>query len=532
MLERLEICLAEPLEPRRLFNAAALPPAALDPHWQQSDIGSVALARNATTSHVKSAGLVFNLIGSGVIGGIADSLHFVYQTMWGNGKIIARIDSQTGATDPLAQVGLMLRESLLPQARMVTLGLTPTGAPLFSQRSITNDPAVSSPFQPAIATQWLKIVRAGNTFTTYVSPNRNRWQVAGSVQIPLTVNLDVGMFVASNDPALQETAAFQNVQVSSQGKNAQGWHSAAPAPINVYEAASATVNGKLYVFGGFDNPQTQATAQSDMYDPATNTWTRLADMPFVVTHSGVAVVGTDIYFAGGFLGDWVGPNLTDQTNQVIVYNTLTNTWSSIAPLPASRAAGGLVLIGQQLHFFGGTDEFVQSDMSDHWVYDLSNPSAGWVAKAPLPDARDHFGYASLNGMIYAVGGEHLTDEIACNDSEVDQYNPATDIWTTVAPLPVASSHFHTNTIVVNGRIVIFGGSADGASEATILSTVYDYDPKHNRWLAMPPLPEPRSAIVGRVVGSEIVLTGGENELSPQLTTWTMDEKQFQRQLMK
>jgi N-acetylneuraminic acid mutarotase len=327
-----------------------------------------------------------------------------------------------------------------------------------------------------------------------------------------------------------ETTTLQNVQVNSQGKNTPGWRSAATAPIGVYEASSASVNGKLYVFGGFFNPQTQATAQSDVYDPPTNTWTRIADMPYVVTHSGVAIVGTDIYFAGGFVGNWVGPTLTDQTNQVIVYDTLTNTWSSIAPLPASRAAGGLVLIGQLLHFFGGTNEFVQADMPDHWVYDLANPAAGWVAKAPLPDARDHFGYAALNGMIYAIGGEHLTDEIAGNDSEVDIYNPGTDTWTQAAPLPVASSHFHTNTIVVNGRIVIFGGSANGTTQATVLSTVEAYDPKRNRWFALSALPEPRSAMVGRVVGNEVVFTGGANELSPQWTTWTLDEKRLQSEI--
>jgi N-acetylneuraminic acid mutarotase len=516
----MKIVLIEILESRRLLS--------LDSHWQQTDVGVTGLAGDATSSQVTRANLAFNVTGSGDgLTSAADSFHFVYQTLWGNGRIMASVSNDTAA-----DAGVMIRESLLPGARMVSVGLNGAGSALFSNRLITDDPGSSGPFQTNKPFQWVKIVRAGNTFTSYVSTNRNSWKRTSVIQIPMTVNVLVGLAVTSDDPTLLDSATLDNVQVVSQKPSTKlaGWRTVAAAPLGLYESASATVNGKLYVFGGFYSEQTQATAQSDVYDPATDTWTRIADMPFVVTHSGVAVVGTDVYFAGGFLGDWFGPSGTDQTDQVIKYDTLTDTWSNIAPLPASRAAGGLVLIGQQLHFFGGTDEFVQHDMSDQWVYDLTNPAAGWVSKAPMPDPRDHFGYTVLNGMIYAVGGEHLTDETQGNDSEVDQYNPATDTWTQVAPLPLALSHIHTNTLVINNRIVIFGGSANGDTAPTFLANISSYNPKRNRWTALAPLPEPRSATVVRMVGNQIITTGGENNFLPQTTTWAMDASVFARQL--
>ena len=41
----------------------------------------------------------------------------------------------------------------------------------------------------------------------------------------------------------------------------------------------------------------------DVYDTATNTWTRLNDSPTMMTHAGVAVAGRDIYMAGCVCGD-------------------------------------------------------------------------------------------------------------------------------------------------------------------------------------------------------------------------------------
>ena len=79
------------------------------------------------------------------------------------------------------------------------------------------------------------------------------------------------------------------------------WTTRAQSPIARAEALKAVVKTKLYVFGGFSNELGPVT-RSDVYDPATNTWTKVTDMPTRLTHAGVAVVGTDVYFAGGYVG--------------------------------------------------------------------------------------------------------------------------------------------------------------------------------------------------------------------------------------
>src|SRR5687767_2493038 len=56
------------------------------------------------------------------------------------------------------------------------------------------------------------------------------------------------------------------------------WSTRAPSPIGRAEALTATIDGKMYVFGGFSGSLGPVT-RSDVYNPATNAWTRIKDLP-------------------------------------------------------------------------------------------------------------------------------------------------------------------------------------------------------------------------------------------------------------
>jgi len=66
------------------------------------------------------------------------------------------------------------------------------------------------------------------------------------------------------------------------------------------------------------------------YDPATDTWTRAADLPSARMFSGVTSYGGKLYVIGG-----MGPDL-GITNTVYVYDPVENTWSEAAPMPTAR----------------------------------------------------------------------------------------------------------------------------------------------------------------------------------------------------
>jgi N-acetylneuraminic acid mutarotase len=284
------------------------------------------------------------------------------------------------------------------------------------------------------------------------------------------------------------------------------WKTAAASPVVRAEASGAVVNGKLYILGGYYSTDTAIIAQErcDVYDPATNKWTRLADMPTAFTHCGVAVEGATIWLVGQYTGNHPGPG----SPQVWKYNTTSNTWSRGPDLPAARGAGGAAIVGRELHYFGGMDATRTQEQGEHWVLNLDNPAAGWQAKASLPNPRNHLGAAALNGKVYAIGGQHGQESEQVAQSDVHRYDPATNTWTKVASLPGPRSHLSGCVFTMNGKLIVIGGETKFKTQT---NTIYAYDPATNKWSQLGTLPAPRStAITGFLAPNKIIISTGNN----------------------
>ena len=117
--------------------------------------------------------------------------------------------------------------------------------------------------------------------------------------------------------------------------------------------------------------------------------------------------------------------------------------------------------------------------------DMRCPDGGWVATlAPMLVARYRHACASLEGLLYACGGQK-TDGKAT--SSVERYDPAEDAWVHVAPLH--SARFSHAMASFDGHLYVVGGFADGQW----LSTVERYDPTSDSWQELESLPSAVSA---------------------------------------
>jgi N-acetylneuraminic acid mutarotase len=283
------------------------------------------------------------------------------------------------------------------------------------------------------------------------------------------------------------------------------WEQIAQAPIDRAEALTATIDGKLYVFGGF-NGNNGPVVRSDVYDPVTNAWTRLPDMPRRLTHAGVAVDGREVYFAGGYIG--TGPGFQQQfgTEEVWRYHVDLKVWTQMPDLPAELASGGLVVLGRELHYFGGNDND-REDVGVHYVLNLDNPTT-WTSAASLPSARSHMGYVALGGKIYALGGQFGNDDALETTNLVHVWDPASPgTWTARASMPSKISHMSSSTFVLNGRIVIAGGETDHGDPT---DNVLEYDPLSNTWDSLTDLPAERFSGAARAIEGVLYFTGGSN----------------------
>src|SRR5207248_11033747 len=128
----------------------------------------------------------------------------------------------------------------------------------------------------------------------------------------------VGRCVTAQNNNALSTAVFDHVAVTATGTGSSIWTAGTPAALTRWESQTFAYNGKMYIFGGFYNHAIQATTRCDVYDPATDAWTQLAtQLPIPITHAGVAQIGSVVYFAGGYVGDWTK---APATNRVFAYD--------------------------------------------------------------------------------------------------------------------------------------------------------------------------------------------------------------------
>ncbi|WP_218032105.1 discoidin domain-containing protein [Dictyobacter kobayashii] len=180
--------------------------------WQQQDIGSVGQAGSASASNG-----TFTVTGSGNdIWDTADAFQYVSQPLSGDGTIVARIDSQQN-TDGWAKAGVMIRESLTAGSTHALMALTPGNGAVFQRRTTTGGSSSSTAGASVAAPYWVKLQRAGSTFTGSISSDGSNWTVVGSDTISMGTNAYVGLAVTAHNTSVLNTTSFSQVSVTGAG---------------------------------------------------------------------------------------------------------------------------------------------------------------------------------------------------------------------------------------------------------------------------------------------------------------------------
>lgn len=109
----------------------------------------------------------------------------------------------------------------------------------------------------------------------------------------------------------------------------------------------------------------------------------------------------------------------------------------------------------------------------------------WVTRRPMPAPRSEFATAVVDSRIYVLGGNDLTAPVIPRPAtaRVDVYDPATDSWSSVAPMPVALRKHVAATVA--GRIYVVGGQT---ALWPAVKTVFVFDPATGHWAEKAPMP--------------------------------------------
>ena len=119
----------------------------------------------------------------------------------------------------------------------------------------------------------------------------------------------------------------------------------------------------------------------------------------------------------------------------------------------------------------------------------------------MPDARDHFQGAVVADRFYAIGGRHTS--INATVTSNDAFDFTTGKWVRgLAPLPTGRGGFAV--AVLGTEILVIGGEGGGR----VFGVVESYDTVRNSWRTRASMPTPRHGIQGAVCRSDVFVAGG------------------------
>lgn len=186
-----------------------------------------------------------------------------------------------------------------------------------------------------------------------------------------------------------------------------------------------------------------------------------------------------------------------------VFDPATHTWTDVAPLPAALDHIPAVELSGLIYYVGGLDGYPGNSFGAVYTYNPATNVFGSVASLPAGRDRGAGGIATYQGKIYVAGGYHTGGTVAW----FDVYNPSNNTWTTLPDMPERRDH--TSAAVVSGKLYVIGGRTRGIGLRPE-NDVYDF--ASNTWTTgLAPLPTMRAGTATAVFGSEVVVIGGEGQ---------------------
>ncbi|MEP7104588.1 MAG: protein kinase [Chloroflexota bacterium] len=207
-------------------------------------------------------------------------------------------------------------------------------------------------------------------------------------------------------------------------------------------------------------------------------------MPAARQETAAAALGDTLYVIAG--KDSSGA----ATNSVFVFKG--GGWSAGPSLPIPLDHAAAAALGGFLYVSGGFSNGPPSAR----VFRLNG--SVWAEVAPMKRARGGHALVVVSTNAYALGGADAAGDVAIPES----YDPSTNKWSDLAPLPAPRNH--VSGFAYRGSACIAGG------RTPLVARVDCYDPGLNAWSRLPDLPVATSGAGAGTLGDEIVVAGGEN----------------------
>lgn len=231
---------------------------------------------------------------------------------------------------------------------------------------------------------------------------------------------------------------------------------------------------------------------AEIYDPVTDSWATVASMTTARrSHSATLLQNGKVLVTGGYNDLYtIALNTMGYSPGVLanseIYDPASNTWATSASLPTSRQdhtatllQNGKVLVTGGYNLTPGVTG--ANYLSSRELYDPATNS--WAATGSFATARISYVTTLLSdGKVLVTGGRDNAPSSPYLAS-CELYDPTTDSWIETASRATASSYTATATLLQSGKVLVtnIGSGIPGTGFSSTSSELYD--PITNTWSA-------------------------------------------------
>lgn len=278
------------------------------------------------------------------------------------------------------------------------------------------------------------------------------------------------------------------------------WRFEPETPRNQIEASAIAIGKTIYVVGGTPKGNLHRVVA---YDTKTKEFSDPTSLPTGLNHVQAATHDGKLYLAGGYLEG------NDPTGNFWEYDPATEEWTRLAQMPQPTAGGASVVIGDKLYVAGGAPQTFGATgpvapFPDLQIYDFA--SGEWSEGPEMPNPRHHVGGATVGGDLYVAGGRGEEDHSL---PTFERYDPAKDEWESLPELPLGVAS--PGLVAVDGKLVIVGGEDQDEWEdgkGWVTPSAWEFDPQTNRWSRLPDMKYERRGGGVAAVGNRVYAIGG------------------------
>ncbi len=293
------------------------------------------------------------------------------------------------------------------------------------------------------------------------------------------------------------------------------WNPASPntfttlnAPDSIFcDGAAQLPDGRIIVVGGYGGLSTGqiGIVDTNIFNPATNTWTRVADMNLPRWYPTLTELANGDYVA--ISGNSTDPSHWADTPEL--YDPTTNTWTLLSKISTPQVHeeeypfsylipnGNVLTIGPsedvtyemnvaaqtwtpvggqsgilngssiqylpgKILYSGGAASVINTTpaQASTAVLDTTAATPAWRQTAPMASARVYHTLTMLaNGEVLAVGGEKTSDQSVVTKGVLptEIWNPTSETWSAAAPIDAARNYHSTAVLMPDGQVLVAGG---------------------------------------------------------------------------